>query len=304
MDDPQSLRPLSANGRRPDGSMVFLFDRRGRLLLQQRDDDVPPEGYGRWAVPGGGSEGDESPRETAIREFEEETAVRLERVRFFGTVEPGALPGMDRRLHLFFADDHVDEARIEVHEGLAFRYWAPEEIDALPINPSTRILIQRFLASDHYRGTLEMAADFIVGACVIQLDRWGRVLLQLRDADLPAERYPNHWSLPGGALRPGEPPDAGALREFEEETGQLLDTIRLFRVYRRDTDLPGLLVDVQHVYYIDADLDPDLLEVNEGQALRYFSPAETADPAVPIPPHTRQILSQFFASTHYRAMFH
>jgi len=297
---------MSANGHggRPGGSMVFLFDRRGRLLLQQRDDHVPPAGYGRWAVPGGGSEGDESPRETALREFEEETAVRLERLRFFATVEPGDLPGIDRRLHLFFADDHVDEATIEVHEGLDFRFWAPEEIPHLPINPSTRALIQRFLASDHYRGTLEMAADFVGGACVIQLDRWGRVLLQLREAGRPAERSPGHWSLPGGALRPGESPDAGALREFEEETGHVLDTIRLFRVYRRDIDLPGALVDVQHVYYIDADLDPELLDVNEGQALRYFSPAETEDPAVPIPPHTRQVLSQFFTSTHYRAMFH
>jgi 8-oxo-dGTP diphosphatase len=284
--------------------MVFLFDRRGRLLLQQRDDHVPPEGYGRWAVPGGGREGNESPRETAIREFEEETTVRLKRLRFFATVEAGALPGIDRRLHLFFSDDQVHESCIEVHEGLDFRYWTPEEIHALPINPSTRSLIQRFLASDHYQGTLEMAADFIVGACVIQLDRWGRVLLQLRDSDLPPERYPGHWSLLGGALKPGESPDAGALREFEEETGHLLDTIRLFRVYRRDRDLPGALVDVQHVYYIDADLDPDLLDVNEGQALRYFTPSETEHADLPIPPHTRQILSQFFTSTAYRAMFH
>ena len=72
---------------RREGSIVILFDYEGRLLLQQRDDDGPPEGYGRWAIPGGGREGDESPRDTALREFAEETDVHLERLRFYRTIE-------------------------------------------------------------------------------------------------------------------------------------------------------------------------------------------------------------------------
>ena len=137
---------------------------------------------------------------------------------------------------------------------------------------------------------------------VLQLDRWGRVLLQLRDADLPPERCPDMWSLPGGLLHPGEPPDACGLREFEEETGVLLEDLKLYRTFSRDQDLPTALVDVQHVYYIDADLDEAELEVNEGQAFTYFGPNEIA--ALPMPAHSRTILDLFFVSPAYKGLFH
>lgn len=140
------------------------------------------------------------------------------------------------------------------------------------------------------------------GVSILELDRWGRVLLQLRDDDLPPERYPGHWSTLGGLIEPGESPDAAALREFEEETGHLLGDLRLYRVFRRGLELPTAPVDVQHVYYVDADLDPAMLSVNEGQAFRYFAPGEIA--ALRVPPHTLAILDAFFASPAYRALFH
>lgn len=286
-----------------EGSGIFLIDPKGRILLQQRDDDVPPAGYGRWAVPGGRREGEESPRDTALREFEEETTVRLQRLRYFRTVTPADEPTLlSPRLHLFFADDDVPRESIEVHEGLDFQYWSPNEIAALPMNPGTRWTVDTFLATDYYRGHALLQAPFKVGVGVIEIDRWGRILLQLRDADLPPERYPDMWSLPGGLLEPGEAPDAGALREFEEETGHLLESLKFYRVYRRDPDLPTSLTDVFHIYYIDADLDEAELEVNEGQAFRYFAPAELA--ALAIPEHTRRILSDFLVSPAYKAMFH
>lgn len=286
-----------------EGSIVALFDRAGRLLLQQRDGDVPPAGYGRWVIPGGGREEGESPRKTALREFEEETGIRLQRLRFFATIQKHELPGLRvERLHFFFADDEVDPATIEVNEGLDFRFWSPAEIGGLLMNPSSRSLVERFLASDQYRGALALAAPFRVGVSVIEMDRWGRVLLQLRDADLPPGRFPGHWSLPGGMVNPGEAPDAAAFREFEEETGHLLETLRLFRVYRRDPELPTALVHVQHVYYADADLPEELIAVNEGQAFRYFAPAEFE--GLTVPPHTRTILADFLASSSYRALFH
>lgn len=286
-----------------EGSGVFLINPQGRILLQQRDDDVPPAGYGRWAVPGGRSEGDESPRETALREFEEETTVRLQRLRFFRTVTPADEPTLlSPRLHLFFADDDVPRESIEVREGLDFQYWSPAEIAGLPMNPGTRWAVDTFLATDYYRGHLLLQAPFKVGVGVIEIDRWGRVLLQLRDADLPPERYPDMWSIPGGLLEAGEAPDAGALREFEEETGHLLESLKFYRVYRRDADLPTSLTDVFHIYYIDADLEESEIEVNEGQAFRYFPPAELA--ALAIPEHTRRILDDFLVSPAYKAMFH
>jgi 8-oxo-dGTP diphosphatase len=286
-----------------EGSGVFLIAPDGAILLQQRDDDVPPAGIGRWAIPGGGREGDESPRDTALREFEEETGIRLDHLRFYATVTREALPGLiPRALHLFFADDAVDRARIAVNEGLDFRYWRPAEIPALPMNPVTRTLVDGFLAHDKYLGTVAFKAPRRAGVCVLELDRWGRVLLQLRDDDLPPERFPGHWSVPGGLIHPGESPDLAALREFEEETGHLLDDLRFYRSFRAADELPTALVDLQHVYYCDADIDEAHIQVNEGQAFRYFAPDDLD--SLRVPPHTTTILTHFFSSPAYRALFH
>lgn len=284
------------------GAAVLLMDATGRVLLQQRDDDLAPAGYGRWALPGGGIEPGESPRDAALREFEEETGIALARLRFHRTASYDGPDSVVDALHVFFADDDVDEAAIQVNEGLAFAFWSPAEIAALVMNPFPRSILEAFFASDHYRGTLATKAAYREGACVIALDRWGRALLQLRDADLPPERYPDTWSLPGGLMEPGEAPDAAALREFEEETGHLLEDLTLYRAFRRDTDLPSALVDVQHVYFADPDIPEERVEVREGQAFRYFESAALA--ALPMPPHTRQILAAFFTSPAYKGLFH
>lgn len=286
-----------------EGSCVLLIRSDGAILLQQRSDDVAPAGIGRWTPPGGGREDGESPRETALREFEEETGVVLERLRFSETVTPGdvaeLLPAV---LHIFFADDETPRERIDVREGLDFQYHHPRTFDTLKMNPGTRHLLARFVASDHYRGTVAMLQPYRAGVGVIALDRWGRALLQLRDADLPPERYPDCWSIPGGILEPGEAPDAGAFREFEEETGVLLQDLKLFRLFRREPDFPASITDVYHVYFADPDIDEAEIEVNEGQAFKYWAPAELA--GLRMPAHTRAILEEFFQGAHYRRLFH
>ena len=72
-----------ALGVRPSVSAV-IFDRRRRLLLQQRSDG------GQWGLPGGSVEIGESVREAAIREVREETGLRVAVGRLVGVYsEPG-----------------------------------------------------------------------------------------------------------------------------------------------------------------------------------------------------------------------
>jgi ADP-ribose pyrophosphatase YjhB (NUDIX family) len=130
--------------------------------------------------------------------------------------------------------------------------------------------------------------------CVIELDRWGRVLLG-RDAGLTG------WRLPVGPVHPGEAPDAAAFRLFEEETGVLLEELKLFRVYRPAEQIVGATTATVHVYYFDADLDERVLAA-EGREWDYVAPGGLGA-ALLVPPAGR-ILEEFFASTAYRAMFH
>jgi 8-oxo-dGTP diphosphatase len=41
-----------------------------------------------------------------------------------------------------------------------------------------------------------------------------------------------HWELPGGVLEPGETASAGVVREVEEETGLVVEPLRLSGVYQ------------------------------------------------------------------------
>jgi 8-oxo-dGTP pyrophosphatase MutT (NUDIX family) len=64
---------------------AVIFDRRGRILLQQRSDG------GQWGLPGGGVEIGESVAEAVIREVHEETGLRVKPRRIVGVYSNPAL---------------------------------------------------------------------------------------------------------------------------------------------------------------------------------------------------------------------
>ena len=102
-----------APGSGREGSSIMLIAADGSILLQQRDDDVAPAGVGRWTPPGGGREEGEDPRATALREFEEETSVKLTRLRFFETVTPQEVPELsDHERTVIRIDDVFATARL------------------------------------------------------------------------------------------------------------------------------------------------------------------------------------------------
>ena len=73
-----------ALGVRPSVSAV-IFDRRGRLLLQQRSDG------GQWGLPGGSVEIGESVAEAVVREVHEETGLTVRPRRIIGVYSDPAL---------------------------------------------------------------------------------------------------------------------------------------------------------------------------------------------------------------------
>jgi ADP-ribose pyrophosphatase YjhB (NUDIX family) len=76
--------PTRAIGIRPAVSAV-IFDRRGRLLLQQRSDG------GQWGLPGGSVEIGESVRDAVVREVREETGLIVAARRLIGVYSAPAL---------------------------------------------------------------------------------------------------------------------------------------------------------------------------------------------------------------------
>lgn len=73
-----------------------------------------------------------------------------------------------------------------------------------------------------------------LAAAVVLFDDHGRVLLVHQNYGL------RRWSLPGGVLEPGEPPQITAKREVHEETGLTVSLRHLIGVYYLRRDEPGI----------------------------------------------------------------
>lgn len=119
---------------------LALFDRKGRLLLQQR---LPNKHHGSlWEFPGGKVQGIEKPKEALVREIAEELAVDLDPARlepaFFA--QEGADPVVV--LNLYISRQAIGEP--SAVERQAWGWFSMDEAATLPLAPMDRQLLSRF----------------------------------------------------------------------------------------------------------------------------------------------------------------
>ncbi len=142
----------------------------------------------------------------------------------------------------------------------------------------------RFLKPEDERAI--QAGDYkLEGTTAILVNPEGKVLLQLRD-NLPTIRYPDHWSMPGGVMEPGETPEQTIRRELEEELGYVVGEVEL---YGRIIDAYRNLI---NIFLAPLDRQVDTLVLGEGREVRFFGPDELPDKTTP---HAREILSHYFS---------
>lgn len=113
--------------------------------------------------------------------------------------------------------------------------------------------------------TLPLQARDAVAA-IILVDGEG-YLLQYRD-DLPEIWYPDHWGCFGGAMEPGETPEAALQRELEEELDCGPRAMRRFASLNFDVPILGPAIILRHYYEVTVTAgEVERFVLGEGRAM-------------------------------------
>ena len=120
-------------------SAILIRD--GRILLIRRRN---PPSFDMYAFPGGRAESGETPDQTALREFEEETGIRAHSPREFAFYDLQAEnPGRHFHLTVFLVEASTDEIAEARDDAADAGWFTPDEIRALNTPPSVVDCVDR-----------------------------------------------------------------------------------------------------------------------------------------------------------------
>ena len=132
---------------------VLLVDRRGWVLLQERDEHpaIDPE---KWSLCGGHLEPDEEYHAGALRELEEETGIRMEHhelelwteIEIFNEAYDSVAT-----MQVFVGATELTDGDIVLGEGRQIVFVDPAVAPTLDLSPTAGRIVPAFLDSDDYR---------------------------------------------------------------------------------------------------------------------------------------------------------
>lgn len=113
----------------PEAASSAILIRDGRILMIRRRN---PPSYDMYAFPGGRAEPGETPAETALREFLEETGIRAHSPREFAFYDlRSENPGRHFHLTVFLVEADVSEIAEAADDAADAGWYTPAEIRLL-----------------------------------------------------------------------------------------------------------------------------------------------------------------------------
>jgi len=129
----------------PQAASSAILQRDGRFLLIRRKN---PPMADLFAFPGGRAEPDETPAETALREFFEETGIQARKPILFATYDLKSEKdgGSHFFLSVFRVEADPDVEAIAADDAADPGWYTAEEIRRLPCPPSVRDCAEKLAA--------------------------------------------------------------------------------------------------------------------------------------------------------------
>jgi len=126
----------------PQAASSAILERDGRFLLIRR---INPPMADLYAFPGGRAEPGETPEETAVREFLEETGIGVRNPVLFATydLKSERQGGPHFMLSVFRVEADADIEAIAADDAADAGWYTVEEIRRLPVPPSVRECAER-----------------------------------------------------------------------------------------------------------------------------------------------------------------
>ncbi|AGL14538.1 NUDIX hydrolase [Actinoplanes sp. N902-109] len=231
---------------------------------------------GLWTLPGGGVEQGEHPDAAVVREFQEETGLRVRITAVHSvTADVFRLPGTDMWEHTDRIIYDVEIVGGDLRDELAgttdrVAWVTPGELELMPFTAGVLGLPVPPSDVPDDPGEEPVRSNQRFGAYGIVTDPDGRVLLTRIATGYPGAGL---WHLPGGGTDHGETPEAALARELVEETGQHGRVTALLGVSHRHDPAAlgpeGVPVDWHVVrvlfrVHVDQPTDPRVLEPDGG----------------------------------------
>ncbi|MSR85518.1 NUDIX domain-containing protein [Candidatus Uhrbacteria bacterium] len=114
------------------------------VLLQKRDDKAPVN-PNKWCLFGGGSEGDETPEQTFIREMKEELNIelKLEDLKKFTNY---LNPKFNTHRYVYLVESRADKSSMTLNEGEDFDWISLDRVFEYDLTESTARDVKTFLS--------------------------------------------------------------------------------------------------------------------------------------------------------------
>ena len=195
------------------------------LLLQRAFGNFEP---GKWGVPAGKLERNETPEEAAKRELFEETGISVNKFQHINSLYIRK-PEIAYVFHLFKVQlDHMPEVILS-HEHQSYKWATPKDLEELPLVAGAKEALQTYQTTFVKKRSLFSVNSYLI------LRQDNKVLFHLRKNTGYCDGM---WGLVAGHVEDGEPSSAAMIREAWEEIGIELNPsqINVVHVMHRQTN--------------------------------------------------------------------